>query len=443
MRALIIPPSDTAKYPPGVRFVFLLMLSIWGLLIFAGEDGQSQNTFIFALTSILSLVLLIIGLLPWAKKRRPGALIPALVLFIAGIPFFDGMWLPAIFGLCSIMLLRTRYGPVAVDQRRPVGILGYILLGLTFLITPVLTIFSIILVEETRADEVLLLITPAWLLFSGIILKIAGSGEKNLAPIKPLLFSGELSVLFSFPLFAFLAVAENSRGDKEMFYAIAFGSSVIFSLCVLFRGLLGNWLCGLLFGKPEPKISMVDKENTGLPPLIATPVRKPAMFLSNYGGLVVMGGFAVLGLIGFLIGGLFAHNSLQGGLTGMAGAIWAPFALVLSPLSLIGGIFALCWAIQHTRRYWYGWVGLIVLALASPFLLVLGKSITEYIFAKPDPVALVAEEEEEGEDEGSTEDSDGDGFYDSEEKLTGHDPNDPDSKPTQEEVDAALEAAGG
>ena len=51
--------------------------------------------------------------------------------------------------------------------------------------------------------------------------------------------------------------------------------------------------------------------------------------------------------------------------------------------------------------------------------------------------------EEEGEDEGSTEDSDGDGFYDSEEKLTGHDPNDPDSKPTQEEVDAALEAAGG
>ena len=51
--------------------------------------------------------------------------------------------------------------------------------------------------------------------------------------------------------------------------------------------------------------------------------------------------------------------------------------------------------------------------------------------------------EEEGEDEGSTEDSDEDGFYDSEEKLTGHDPNDPDSKPTQEEVDAALEAAGG
>ncbi len=51
--------------------------------------------------------------------------------------------------------------------------------------------------------------------------------------------------------------------------------------------------------------------------------------------------------------------------------------------------------------------------------------------------------EEEGEEEGSTLDTDEDGFYDSEEKLTGHDPNDPDSKPTQEEVDAAEAAAGG
>jgi ankyrin repeat protein len=41
-------------------------------------------------------------------------------------------------------------------------------------------------------------------------------------------------------------------------------------------------------------------------------------------------------------------------------------------------------------------------------------------------------------DEGSTEDSDGDGMYDHEEELTGHDPNDPDDYPTQEEVDAAL-----
>ena len=51
--------------------------------------------------------------------------------------------------------------------------------------------------------------------------------------------------------------------------------------------------------------------------------------------------------------------------------------------------------------------------------------------------------EEEGEEEGSTLDTDEDGFYDSEEKLTGHDPDDPDSKPTQEEVDAAEAAAGG
>ena len=41
------------------------------------------------------------------------------------------------------------------------------------------------------------------------------------------------------------------------------------------------------------------------------------------------------------------------------------------------------------------------------------------------------------ETEFSTEDSDDDGFYDSEEEITGHDPNDPDDKPTQEEVDEA------
>ena len=51
------------------------------------------------------------------------------------------------------------------------------------------------------------------------------------------------------------------------------------------------------------------------------------------------------------------------------------------------------------------------------------------------------EEEEGGEAEGSTEDSDGDGIYDYEEELTGHDPNDPDDKPTQDEADAAVEAA--
>ncbi|MDP7178937.1 MAG: ankyrin repeat domain-containing protein [Verrucomicrobiota bacterium] len=415
-----------------------------------------MNNLIFAITSTVSLALLIIGLLPWAKKRRARALIPGLVLFLSGLPFFvEIVLIPAVFGLCAIILFLSRYGPVAVDQRRPVGILGYILLGLTFLITPVLTVFSIILVEETRADEVLLLITPAWLLFSGIILKIAGSGKKNLAPIKPLLFTGELSVLFSFPLFAFLAVAENSRGDKEMFYAIALGSSVIFSLCVLFRGLLGNWLCGLLFGKPEPKISMVDKENTGLPPLIATPVRKPAMFLSNYGGVVVMGGLAVLGLFGFVIGLFFdslvdaykaspvpvgIEPSFEGGWNGMLTAIWAPFALVLSPLSLFGGIYVLCWAIQHTRRYWYGWVGLILLALASPFLLVLGHTITESIFAKPDAVALVAQEEEEEIEEQwpAGVDRDDDGFDDYDEFLTGHDPQDPNDTPKLMEVEEAI-----
>ena len=49
-------------------------------------------------------------------------------------------------------------------------------------------------------------------------------------------------------------------------------------------------------------------------------------------------------------------------------------------------------------------------------------------------------EEEEGGDQSSTVDSDDDGFYDWEEELTGHDPNDKESKPTQEEVDAKIDA---
>ena len=54
--------------------------------------------------------------------------------------------------------------------------------------------------------------------------------------------------------------------------------------------------------------------------------------------------------------------------------------------------------------------------------------------------AAKVEEEEGGDAESSTVDTDDDGFYDYEEELTGHDPNDPDSKPTQDEVDAAEAA---
>ncbi|MDP6279328.1 MAG: ankyrin repeat domain-containing protein, partial [Nitrospinota bacterium] len=55
--------------------------------------------------------------------------------------------------------------------------------------------------------------------------------------------------------------------------------------------------------------------------------------------------------------------------------------------------------------------------------------------------ALEKREEEEGEDEFSTaEDTDGDGVDDYDEELTGHDPEDPDDFPTLAEVDAAYAA---
>ena len=70
------------------------------------------------------------------------------------------------------------------------------------------------------------------------------------------------------------------------------------------------------------------------------------------------------------------------------------------------------------------------------------KDDSDAISALANKIEAAKVEEEAGDDDiGSTEDSDDDGFYDYEEELTGHDPNDPDSKPTQDEADAAVEAA--
>ena len=69
------------------------------------------------------------------------------------------------------------------------------------------------------------------------------------------------------------------------------------------------------------------------------------------------------------------------------------------------------------------------------------KDESDAITALAQKIETAKVQEEKGdEDEASTEDSDGDGFYDWEENLTDHDPNDPDDMPTQEEVD---EATGG
>jgi len=76
--------------------------------------------------------------------------------------------------------------------------------------------------------------------------------------------------------------------------------------------------------------------------------------------------------------------------------------------------------------------------------LLLENGLTSAKLKTADDIANLTKEkldaEREEADEFSTVDSDDDGFYDYEEELTGHDPNDPDSKPTQEEVDAAEAA---
>jgi len=143
----------------------------------------------------------------------------------------------------------------------------------------------------------------------------------------------------------------------------------------------------------------------------------------------------LLGLIGFLLGSFWGplvgadiEPSLQGGLMGMMVAIWTPFSFVLS-FSSFGGIAVLGWVIYQTRRYWYAWLGLILLALASPFLLVLCQSITESIFAKTPPIPEVAV--------AIAVDSDRDGSDDYDGILTGHNPKDPNDAPTQVEADNA------
>ena len=76
--------------------------------------------------------------------------------------------------------------------------------------------------------------------------------------------------------------------------------------------------------------------------------------------------------------------------------------------------------------------------------LLLENGLTSAKLKTDDDIANLTKEkldaEREEADVFSTVDSDYDGFYDYEEELTGHDPNDPDSKPTQEEVDAAEAA---
>jgi hypothetical protein len=67
------------------------------------------------------------------------------------------------------------------------------------------------------------------------------------------------------------------------------------------------------------------------------------------------------------------------------------------------------------------------------------KDSADAFAALENAIELANTEEEEGSDDDLIGvDEDGDGFDAYDEKITGHSDNDPDDKPTQEEVDAAL-----
>ena len=145
----------------------------------------------------------------------------------------------------------------------------------------------------------------AWLaFFSGIAFKFIsriGSGE---APVKPLLFAGELSIFLSIPLGFMLHVGGEEYGrDKDFYYVAAFCCAAVFSVLVFLRATIGSWLADKLLPKVKaPPPAAV--EVSGPPPLL---VSKSEFSFANNTGFYALGGFALLGCLG-LVAGIFVSG---------------------------------------------------------------------------------------------------------------------------------------
>ena len=71
---------------------------------------------------------------------------------------------------------------------------------------------------------------------------------------------------------------------------------------------------------------------------------------------------------------------------GLISAILFPISVILFPVILFFiGCYIVIEAILRTRRYGYLWFGLVLLAIASPFLLMAGHGVTNYLFAESKP----------------------------------------------------------
>ena len=329
------------KYPPGVRFIFLLALSIFsGLLLITifnrsgGSLGGGQLSLFSIIALSLSFPIFVISVLPWAKNSRKKTFFCGLALLILSTYFLliDGVryriewfyFLPVISFAC-FMIYKIRQFAVLKQQDHVLKGTRYRLFIVALFTTPFLTLFSIFLVEDLRVEEMILM-PPAWFLIIGIIFKLLG-GEKKI-----LVFTGELSIVLFFPIFIMLGMGSSSSGPKQgAFYFAALIASLLFFLCPLIVSI-------------KSRITEGNHQNLTLPPLVADSYRKPSMptmWAENHGGRVLLIGFLALGVIGFVLG-VFAPNGflgidtggLHGGLMGLISAILFPISVILFPVIL-------------------------------------------------------------------------------------------------------------
>ena len=428
------------KYSPGVRFIFLLSLSIFSGLLLLSIDrpvAEREMAIFYIAALFLGLPLFVISVLPWAKNYRKKTFFLALALSILStyFLFIEGVryrmewfyFLPVIALSCFVIFVS-----VPNQKSRPVKGFGHGFFAFALLIKPILTFVIIALVENGMEEMSLLALV--WFLIFGVILKLLGIGKKNLHPNKLLTYAGESSIILSCPLFICIVLEK---------YVSAIILSFFFAFCFICINVL------------KARLKKIADENSPLPPRVAGAYRKPpmpAMWTENHGGRVLVVGFFALGVIGFILGA-FAPipndymepdiGGLRGGLMGMMSAILFPISIILFPLILFFiGCYILIEAILRTRRYGYLWFGLVLLAIASPFLLMAGHVVTNFLFAESEPQLEQPTNSEyyvdiEYLDELIGIDEDGDGWDAYDELITDHSDHDSDNVSSEDEVAVA------
>ena len=380
------------KYPPGVRFVFLLVLSCTMAFVLRivtqSSEPREANLALAIVFAVLSLPVFLIAALPWANGKRLRTLFSASgLLLIAGaflVLYFNRVrldWhslLPVLL-LAGVMLFLTRPGPIPNDLRRPVGLFGQFILGVTVLLTIGLTL--LIGLDRGRPDGLLVFLLFASQMIFGSLLICLGFGRKQRPLIKPLVSSGEAAIFFSFLL---LAANTSGYSDRGMYYSITIGAAILFSLNVILRGMLGNWIRDLISGKPNPAASSV------IPPVLGkTPPPSPqGVFIPNNIGFLALGGLAMLGVIGFFVGLLVSAMDEEASLSTAAMfsmmAVSAPYGFI-SSISFLIGLTVLITLIVRLQKYRFVAVGAALVLFASPFLTIAGYSVFEKVFAKAPP----------------------------------------------------------